>query len=69
MNVQLVESLIQVILSLAADEQLALAGKILKNIPYPLTQELVQLAQKGCYFNFLNNKPEIYTLQYREAIA
>ncbi|MEG4204321.1 hypothetical protein QUA20_10375 [Microcoleus sp. Pol7_A1] len=69
MNVQLVESLIQVILSLAADEQLALAGKILKNIPYPLTQELVQLAQKGGYFNFLNNKPEIYTLQYREAIA
>ncbi|MEG3986260.1 hypothetical protein QUA13_03750 [Microcoleus sp. S28C3] len=69
MNVQLVECLIQVILSLAADEQLALAGKILKNIPYPLTQELVQLAQKGGYFIFLNNKPEIYTLQYREAIA
>ncbi|NQE34519.1 hypothetical protein [Microcoleus asticus] len=69
MNVQLVESLIQVILSLAADEQLALAGKILKNIPYPSTQELVQLAQKGGYCNFLNDELEIYTLKDQEAIA
>jgi hypothetical protein len=43
MNVQLLESLIQVILSLWADEQLALAGKILPNIPYPSTRKLVQL--------------------------
>ena len=69
MNVQLVESLIQVILSLAADEQLAILVKILPNTSYPSIRKLVQLAQKGGYFNFLNNKPEIYTLQYREAIA
>ena len=54
MNVQLLESLIQVILSLWADEQLALAGKILPNIPYPSTRKLVQLAFPGSYFNFLN---------------
>ncbi|MEO6860549.1 MAG: hypothetical protein ABI180_03205 [Microcoleus sp.] len=40
-KVQLVKSLIQVILSLAADEQLASLGKIFKNILYSSTQELV----------------------------
>jgi len=69
MNVQLVESLIQVILSLEAGEQLAIAGKRLKNLPCPLTQKLVQLAQKGGNLNFLNDAPEIYILEYREAIA
>ncbi|UNU26060.1 hypothetical protein D0A37_21595 [Microcoleus vaginatus HSN003] len=44
MKVQLVESLIQVILPLAADEQLPRLGKILPNIPCPPTQKLVQLA-------------------------
>jgi hypothetical protein len=69
MNVQLVKSLIKVILPLAANEQLASLGKILPTLSYPLTQELVQLAQKGGYFNFLNNKPEIYTLENPEAIT
>ncbi len=69
MKVQLVESLIQVILPLAADEQLRSLGKILPNIPYPSTRKLVQLAQKGGYFNFLNDEPEIYTLEDGEAIA
>ena len=52
MNVQLLESLIQVILSLWADEQLALAGKILPNIPYPSTRKLVQLALSWRLFYF-----------------
>ncbi|MEG5047252.1 hypothetical protein [Microcoleus sp. B4-C1] len=69
MNVQLVESLIQVILSLAADAQLAILGKILPTLPYPLTQKLVHLAQNGGHFNFLKNQSEIYILEYREAIA
>ena len=69
MNVQLVESLIQVILSLEACEQLAIAGKRLKNLPYPLTQKLAQLGQKGGYFYFLNDELEIYTLKDTEAIA
>ena len=44
MKVQLVESLIQVILPFAADEQLRSLGKILPNIPSPPAQKLVQLA-------------------------
>ena len=43
MNVQLLESLIQAILSLWVEEQLALSGKILPNIPYPSTRKIVQL--------------------------
>jgi hypothetical protein len=63
MNVQLVDSLIQVILSLSADEQLAIVEKLLANIPYPSTQELVQLSQKGGCFDFLHDEPnDIYTI-------
>lgn len=61
MNVQLVDSLIQVILSLSADEQLAIAEKLFANIPYPSSKELVQLAQKGGCFEFLHEEPDIYT--------
>jgi hypothetical protein len=68
-NVQLIESLIQVILSLAADEQLATLGKIFKNILYSSTQQLVQRAQKGSSFDLLNRKPEIYTLEDSESIV
>ncbi len=52
MNVQLLESLIQAILSLWADDQLALAGKILPNLPYPSTRKLVQLVLSWQLFYF-----------------
>lgn len=69
MNVQLVDSLIQIILSLSADEQLAIADKLLENIPYASTQELMQLAQSGGCFDFLYDEPDIYTLEDGELIA
>ncbi|MGL5058891.1 MAG: hypothetical protein ACRC62_02830 [Microcoleus sp.] len=69
MNVQLVDSLIQVILALSADEQLAIVEKLLANIPYPSTQELVQLAQIGGCFDFLCDEPDIYTIEDGEPIA
>jgi hypothetical protein len=52
MNVQLLESLIQVIVSLWADEQLALSVKIVPNISYPSTRKLVQLALSWRLFYF-----------------
>ena len=52
MNVQLLESLIQAILSLWADEQLALCVKILPNIPYPSARQLLQLALSWPLFYF-----------------
>jgi len=36
------------------------ARKILKNIPYSSTQQLVQLLLKGGSFDFLNYTPDIY---------
>lgn len=60
MKVQLVESLIELILSLAIDEQLAILGKILANIPYASTRKLVQILQNGGSFIFFNDEPEIY---------
>ena len=60
MKVQLVESLIEVILSLGTDEHLASLGKILANIPYASTRKLVQLLKNGGSFIFLNDEPEIY---------
>ncbi|MBE9161294.1 hypothetical protein QT995_00920 [Microcoleus sp. S36b_A3] len=69
MNVQLVDSLIQVILSLSADEQLAITDKLLENIPYPSTQELMQLSQNGGCFDFLQDEPDIYTIEDGEPIA
>ncbi|MBE9094637.1 hypothetical protein [Tychonema sp. LEGE 07203] len=59
-NLQLLESLIQAILSLEAREQLPSAGKILKNIPYPSTQQLVQLLPKGSSLDLLNYTADIY---------
>jgi hypothetical protein len=52
MNVQLLESLIQAILSLWIDQQLALCVKILPNIPYPSSLKLVQLALSWRLFYF-----------------
>ncbi|NJK74433.1 MAG: homeobox domain-containing protein [Richelia sp. CSU_2_1] len=65
MNVQLIDSLIQVILSLSTDEQLAIVEKLLANIPYPSTQELAQLAQRGGCLDFLHDEPDLYTLEDR----
>lgn len=50
MNVQLVDSLIQAILSLSADEQLAIAEKIFANIPYPWKEGTCAARSKGRMF-------------------
>ena len=52
MNLQLVKSLIQAIRSLAADLQLALAGKILTNLPYPLTRNSCSLPFGRLFYFF-----------------
>jgi hypothetical protein len=54
---------------LSADEQLAIADKLLENIPYPSTQELMQLSQSGGCFDFLYDEPDIYTLEDGEPIS
>ncbi|MBW4426613.1 MAG: hypothetical protein KME50_19705 [Nostoc desertorum CM1-VF14] len=68
MNTKLVESLLQVILSLSDDERSLLEEKLFFNSSEPSTPDLMLLAQTGGAFNFLENEPDIYSLDDGEPI-
>ena len=68
MNAQLVESVFQLIISLSPEERTLLEQKLFANILYPSNSELIQLAESGGCFDFLNNEPDIYTLEDGETI-
>ena len=68
MNAQLVDSLIQVILSLSAAERALLEEKLLANLSYPSTYELTRLNNDSTAFSFLKDEPDLYTLEDGEAI-
>ncbi|MEH2171586.1 hypothetical protein [Nostoc sp.] len=62
MNTKLVESLLQVILSLSHEERSLLEEKLFFDSSAPSTRDLMLLAQAGGAFNFLENEPDIYSL-------
>jgi hypothetical protein len=68
MNTKLIDSLVQIIQTLSEEEQLLIKLKIFSNIPYPSTREITQLAQSGGAFDFLQDEPDIYTLEDGEPI-
>ncbi|RUR83468.1 hypothetical protein ACF3DV_15210 [Chlorogloeopsis fritschii PCC 9212] len=68
MNIQLVESLVQVINSLPTAERTLLEKKLFSDIPYPSIVELTYLAQKGGTFDFLHDEPDIYTIEDGESL-
>ncbi len=68
MNTQLVDSLVQVILSLSKEERTLLENKLFFDTSEPSTQELITIAQSGGSFDFLQNEPDIYTLDDGEPI-
>ena len=68
MNTKLIESLVQIIQTLSEDEQLLIKAKLFNNIPYPSSAEITQLAQSGGAFQFLDDEPDIYTLEDGEPI-
>lgn len=68
MNIKIVESLIQVILSLSDEERSLLEERLILNSSEPLTRDLMQLAQTGGVFQFLNDEPDIYSLKDGEPI-
>jgi len=68
-NLQLVESLIQLIQSLSADEQSLLLNKLLDEIPYPSASEIMHLAERGGSFDFWRNEPEIYSFEDGEPVT
>jgi hypothetical protein len=67
-NIKLVESLIQVILSLSDEDRSLLEEKLFLNSSEPSTRDLMLLAQTGGAFNFLENEPDIYSLDDGEPI-
>ena len=68
MNTQLVESIYQVIQSLSDEERSLLEEKLYTNLSYPSQQEIIALAETGSVFDFLNNEPDLYSLEDGEAV-
>ncbi|WP_392531519.1 hypothetical protein [Nostoc sp. C117] len=68
MNTKLVESLLQVILSLSDEERSLLKEKLFLDDSETSTDELLLLAQTRGAFNFLENEPDIYSLDNGEPI-
>jgi hypothetical protein len=68
MNTQLVDSLVQIILSLPTAERLLLEDKLFGDIPYPSASRIAKLAESGKVFNFLHSEPDLYTLEDGELI-
>jgi hypothetical protein len=68
MNTQLIESLVQIIQALSEEEQLLIKAKLFGNIPYPSIVDITQLVQSGGAFQFLQDEPDIYTIEDGEPI-
>lgn len=68
MNTQLVESIIQVIRSLSPEEQAVLEERLFFNSTYPSTPDIINLALQGGSFDFLNDEPDLYSLDDGEPI-
>ena len=62
-NTKLVESIVQVILSLSIEERSLLEEKLFFDSSHPPTHDLMQLARNGGAFNFLYDEPDLYNLE------
>ncbi|MCJ2542486.1 hypothetical protein [Thermostichus vulcanus] len=62
MNIHLVESIIQVIRSLSPEEQAILEEKLFFDVAYPSSPDLITLALRGNSFEFLDDEPDLYSL-------
>jgi hypothetical protein len=67
-NVQMVESILQLIRSLPRAERNLLEQRLLEELPDFTTDELMQLSERGGAFDFWHHEPEIYTLEDGEPI-
>ena len=68
MNIQLIDSLVQAILSLPTAERALLEAKLFANLAYPTEIELSQLGQSSGSFDFLQAEPDLYNSTDGEAI-
>lgn len=68
MNTKLVESIVQIVLSLTKEEQALLTERLFDFLSEPSTGELVQLAENGGAFTFLDDEPDLYTIADGEPV-
>jgi hypothetical protein len=69
MNTKLVESLALAIQALSDQERSLLEQKLFFDSSEPSTHNLMQLADVGGTFSFLQDEPDLYTAEDGEAIA
>jgi hypothetical protein len=68
MNTKLVDSIVQIVLSLTKEEQALLTERLFYSLSEPSTRELAHLAQAGGAFKFLEDEPDLYTLTDGEPV-
>ena len=68
MNQKSVNSLVEIIESLSEEERHMIQKKLFLDTNQVTTQEMIDLAQKSNSFDFLNDEPDLYTLEDGEAI-
>ncbi|MBU7581722.1 MAG: hypothetical protein KAF91_02205 [Nostoc sp. TH1S01] len=68
MNTKLIESLVQVILSLSEEERYLLEEKLFFNSLYPSTPEIMELAHRSKAFDFLYDELDLYTIEDGEPV-
>ncbi len=68
LNTQLVESLVQVIHALSAEERVLLEEKLFLEMVEVSTKDMMNLAMVGGSFDFLYDEPDIYTHQDGEPV-
>jgi hypothetical protein len=69
MNTPLVNALFQLIHSLSPEDRAALEEKLFFDNSYPSTPEAINLALQSSSFDFLNDEPDLYTLDDGEPIS
>ena len=69
MNTKLVDSLVQIILSLDREERTLLEKKLFFDESEPSIPELMQLSQTGNSFDFLLDETDIYTSEDGETVT
>lgn len=69
MNTKLVESLVQVILSLSPQERSLLEEILFFDSSFLSFRDLMQLVQQGGAFDFLHDETDLYTLKDGEPIC
>lgn len=69
MNTKLVESLALAIQALSDQERSLLEQKLFFDSSEPSTHNLMQLAEIGGGFDFLQDEPDLYSAEDGEAIA